>query len=455
MLIISHDDHIVRHNPLFFSVIMIRIVHRHIIVHRKHNAVFPAGNRQLSDKLDKRLPRIQTDVLEIDIDAVQPVLQCRIDQPVYQALPGGKPRKNLIGIYPFMAEIIDQSPDFQPHVMSRVNIIRRCKAGKIPFIVAQCKPCGRNHINALRGLHQRHKRVIACRTRYHMPCKIDLMVTCIRLVHRLHIISHRLRLHCGLPAQPLILHITDKGAFRLHLAPLLHFFQYDNFRSLRNIRQNITFHASLIAYLRILEYGSGLSGIPLRINLHTVRLRIERIGEISILFHKICRDIQRFPLISGYDIISRTAVAAQRYRPFTDQCTDNRIRQRIQQQSLFLVFKKSVIKIFVNSGKVKVAHALNQLSVFLDPLILQNNRYISLSSDTKILRQICSFPGIRIFLYQSGPDASACDHSNKNDRNQYRNYLLHLSRSFLTVLIIANNFFPVIIILTIFGRKII
>ena len=88
MLVISHNDHIIRHDPLFFSVVVIGIAHRHIVVHRKHDAVLPAGNREFPDKLHKRFSSIQTDILKVDVDTVQPVLQCRPDQAVDQMLSG-------------------------------------------------------------------------------------------------------------------------------------------------------------------------------------------------------------------------------------------------------------------------------------------------------------------------------------------------------------------------------
>ena len=89
MLIISHDDHIVRHDPLLFSVILHIMSHRHIIVHRKDQAVLPAAHRQFADKLDIVLPTFLRDPLKVYVDPVNPCLQGVRDQLIDQFLPAG------------------------------------------------------------------------------------------------------------------------------------------------------------------------------------------------------------------------------------------------------------------------------------------------------------------------------------------------------------------------------
>ena len=227
-----------------------------------------------------------------------------------------------------------------------------------------------------------------------MPCQIDLVVPRVRRIHRFHIIRYRHRLHRGLFAQPLILHIADKSAFGLDLAPVLHLLQNSDFRPLRHIRQDIALDAALITHLRVFEYCRRLSWVPFRIDLHPVRIRVQSIGKIRILLHKIRRHIQHVSFVSGDDIVPRAAVCTHRHRLLTDQRTDDGIRQRIEQKSFLRIQKKSVIKIFMHGRKIKIAYAVYQPRMFLDPLILQDNGHVALSPDLKIFRQICPLFGI-------------------------------------------------------------
>ena len=51
MLVISHENHVIRHNPLFFYVVERIVGGRDIVVDRKHQSLFAAGHGQLTDEL--------------------------------------------------------------------------------------------------------------------------------------------------------------------------------------------------------------------------------------------------------------------------------------------------------------------------------------------------------------------------------------------------------------------
>ena len=86
MFIISHNDHIVCHNPLFFSVIMCVITLRHIIIYRKDQIVHPAQHRKLPDKLNVMISDIRRYLFKIHVNSVNSILKCCIYQLILQIL---------------------------------------------------------------------------------------------------------------------------------------------------------------------------------------------------------------------------------------------------------------------------------------------------------------------------------------------------------------------------------
>ena len=294
------------------------------------------------------------------------------------------------------------------------------------------------------------KRVVTRRGRYVVPRQIDLVVSCVGRIHRLRIICHgRRRLRRDI-AQPLILHIADKGVRRLDLAPLLHLFEHDDLVPFGDVRQDIALDTALIAHLRVFGDSSRQAFVPLRIHLHMVRVPIQLIGKIRIFLHKIRRDIQSIPFISGDHIIPLLRTVAHFQGRSADRHADDGIRKCIYKKILFLIFIKSVVKIFVHRGEIKIAYAVPPSGAFLDLLILQDNRHIVAARDAEILCQISPFFGIGIFLQQFCPKSRSRYHNNKDDRDDHRNYLFHVSSSFPTVLIITDYFLSVITILTFF-----
>ena len=140
VLVIAHNDHVVRHNALLPPVIVIRVIHRHIVVNRKHQSMLAAGDRQFADKLDQRLSCLLGDILKVYVDPVQPVLQRLGYQSVYQLRPVGRPGKHFIRVDLSLGKVVDQTPDFQSHIVRPVHIILRRRTAEISLVVGQCKP---------------------------------------------------------------------------------------------------------------------------------------------------------------------------------------------------------------------------------------------------------------------------------------------------------------------------
>ena len=254
MLVISHDNHIVRHHTLLGPVIMVRVSHRHIIVHRQHNAISSTGNGKLPDKLNKGFPCIQTDIFKVNVDAVQIILPRSCYQVADQIPSAVCAGKQLIHIHirTLGLHVAHKRPNLKPHPMRPVHIISRGKAGKLSLVAGEPEPCRRDHIESLRLRHNTLQRLVSIHATDHMPAQINLIIPGIGLIVDRHICRRRLqRLH-RLFSQPLILHIADEGILRLHLRPVFHLLQHNNRVSPGDVRQDITLDAALIAHLRIL-----------------------------------------------------------------------------------------------------------------------------------------------------------------------------------------------------------
>ena len=191
-----------------------------------------------------------TDLFEVNVDTIHAARSSSLYQPFNQTGPLGCGRQHRIRIY-FFIKIIHQPPDFQPHLMGLRHIIHRCNTGKIPFIVTQGKPCGRNGIQALHTAHDIRQIGIGRLCRHLMPRHADLLVSRYVCIDRLFICRHRLhtlRMHI---AQTLFLHITDHG-IGFYFDPVFHLLQNHHLASFGNIFQDFTFNTTLVTDLRVL-----------------------------------------------------------------------------------------------------------------------------------------------------------------------------------------------------------
>ena len=136
MFIISHDNHIICHNSLFLTVVMIGITRRNIIINGQHNAICTARYGQLTDKLNIMLSTVQADLLKVNINSIDSILHCLIDQIVNQGLPMCCGRQDAVHINAVLIfNIFNQCPHFKAHVMCLVHILLCSKADKISFII--------------------------------------------------------------------------------------------------------------------------------------------------------------------------------------------------------------------------------------------------------------------------------------------------------------------------------
>ena len=155
MLVVAHDNHIVRHDSLLFPVIISRVLGRHVIIHREDKPPFPAGNRHFPDKLDIVRHRFRLQALEIQVKAVKAVVFCLLHHICNQLLPSGGFGQQDLGLdvfAAFFAEIVQHGPDLKSLLMGLIYIASAGQGFIIPIIAAERKPGGHNHIDSLRRL---------------------------------------------------------------------------------------------------------------------------------------------------------------------------------------------------------------------------------------------------------------------------------------------------------------
>ena len=147
MLIICHNNHIVRHSSLLLTIIKSRISGRNRIVYRKYNSLLPAAYRKLPDKLYIMRSCFCLNTLDVQVDSIHLISFYILHEGIDQSLAHGCPGKQNLWFYilPFI-KIIYHPPYLKPHIMGFLNIALICQAFIIPVIIRQHKPCGSNDI---------------------------------------------------------------------------------------------------------------------------------------------------------------------------------------------------------------------------------------------------------------------------------------------------------------------
>ena len=70
MLVISHNNDIIRNNSLLFTVVLHIVSLRNIVIDRQHDSILPASHRQFPDKLDIVFSALIRNLLEIYVNTV-------------------------------------------------------------------------------------------------------------------------------------------------------------------------------------------------------------------------------------------------------------------------------------------------------------------------------------------------------------------------------------------------
>ena len=139
VLIISHKDHIIRINSLLPPVIPDSAAGNRIVVHGKHDPVFPAFDGKFPDKFHKMFSGPLVDLFKVYIQSVNSVIQYLLHQIPDQVLSCRRRGKDRIPVHLFR-KIIGERPDLQAHGMRTVYIILRSIADDPAFISGQMEP---------------------------------------------------------------------------------------------------------------------------------------------------------------------------------------------------------------------------------------------------------------------------------------------------------------------------
>ena len=185
MFIITHDDHIVRHNSLFLAVVILVVCHWYIIINRKNDIISAAHNGKLPDKFNKSIPCFSRQCLNVHIDPVQIKLDCLSDQLGNQILAGGGSVQNtcninLIGI----GNIFYKSPHFNSILMTVIHIGLGCNGLNISIIVSDKEPGWRNGGEPFGTCNFFKNLIVGFFVGYLMPGKIDGIIFAQAAVNR-------------------------------------------------------------------------------------------------------------------------------------------------------------------------------------------------------------------------------------------------------------------------------
>ena len=174
MLVIPHDNQVIRHHALLGPVIEAIVTRRTVIIHRKDDAVQAAHNGQLPQELHIALGGLLIDVLEVDIDAVQIELDGLSDQIADQPLSGRGPGQNLlIGNAVLVGDILHQRPHLDVVLMAVVYISLACQRINVAVIILQEEPGGGNGGQTLGIRNGLQHLAVGVRVGHLMPCHID------------------------------------------------------------------------------------------------------------------------------------------------------------------------------------------------------------------------------------------------------------------------------------------
>ena len=86
MLIIPHNDHIIRYDSLLFTVIIIIKISWYIVINRQNLSILSACCRKLPDKFHEVLSAVHAELFKIHIDPINSISNKIIHQTVDQLL---------------------------------------------------------------------------------------------------------------------------------------------------------------------------------------------------------------------------------------------------------------------------------------------------------------------------------------------------------------------------------
>ena len=343
MLVVPHNDDVIGHNSLFLPVIELIAGIGNVIIHGQHDPLFPAGYREFSDKLDIVNSGFLLNSLEIQIQSVQTILLHLGHQLLNQLLPRGGLRKQNLRLH-VAAEIIDQGPHLEPHVM------------------------GFLYIRSIRIGDQIIKGGVPLRFRNLVPCHAYRLIERNILIDRSHKCAHR-RLAPAL-AQTLMLHVPDIAVRGPHLIPLLHGLQHSHLRPFLNPGNDRALDSALFP------------DIPLAVR-HGLRLlRPVVIYENALVIGQI-EDVKPDIRIIGNESqrqIDALVIHPDQRLTRASLCrmirVDNGLRKRVNQQLFIIIPVKSFVEFFIYPFDRKIGLFFYIDSFCFLKLIIQKHRHI-------------------------------------------------------------------------------
>ena len=305
--------------------------------------------------------------LEIQIQSVQTILLHLGHQLLNQLLPRGGLRKQNLRLH-VAAEIIDQGPHLEPHVMGFLYI-RSIRIGiESAFIVGQLIPGWRNNIQSLCIGDQIIKGGVPLRFRNLVPCHAYRLIERNILIDRSHKCAHR-RLAPAL-TQTLMLHVPDIAVRGPHLIPLLHGLQHSHLRPFLNPGNDRALDSALFP------------DIPLAVR-HGLRLlRPVVIYENALVIGQI-KDVKPDIRIIGNESqrqIDALVIHPDQRLTRASLCRmiriDNGLRKRVNQQLFMIIPVKSFVEFVIYPFDRKIGLFFYIDSLCFLKLIIQKHRHI-------------------------------------------------------------------------------
>ena len=264
MFIISHDDYIIRHNPLLPSVIKGRIRGRDVIINGQHQPLLSAGHGQFPDELYIVGTGLCLQALKIQIESVKSI-GIGFLHKVFNQFParagGGHKCLGIKVLHAFLrAYVFYHGPYLKPHLMGFVHVLLAGK-GIIGSIVRyHIEPGRHNHIHILCNRHIAFQGIVGLLARHLMESKTDLFIHGNACIYRR--LKGTLRRDLFPAIQPAVLNVTDIAVFGTHPGPLLHGFQHIHLLSLLKFCEDWAFHPSLFPYMPCFVYFSDIVRLP-------------------------------------------------------------------------------------------------------------------------------------------------------------------------------------------------
>ena len=414
MLIVAHHDHIIRDDPLFLPVIKLVGGRRNIVIHRQDQALLPAGNGKLPQKLDIVNACFFFNSFKVHIQPVQVVRRRVRDQAVDQLPPRRCGRKKDFRLN-LIAEIIQKRPYLKSHFMRLFHILPIRQRTIIPLIIRQGKPGGRDHVQPLRRGNHLLQLSVGFRRRYLMPAKDNLFLQSRALINRLCEIPGKF--YDGRFLQTAVFNITDTAVLRRDPGPLLHRFQHRHRLPFGHVGKDWTLDPAQLPNRAVPLYFCRLSRAPVcdKNPLHLCRIK-SRDLYIRIIRHKPQSQID---LVFLQKQQRRTAGAHRGKIGIYDL-----IRQRINQKLFSLVPVKPLVDMLIDPGNREIAFPILIKSLcLLELIVIKKGDLIALH--IPYLRKIRRFLRRRISLNKSNSHGSQDDNRDQSQRRQHRYCFSH------------------------------